>query len=315
MISDTIKSLRKKNNMSQEELAEKLGVSRQSVSLWETGQSQPTIENIVVLTKIFNVSFDSILGENENTEGDTPVINKEIPEDKKPNKKHSLVLLLTVIIALTVIVSVVLFVLLGKDNSDDSVDSNDQVVNSEYLSDTQTSTKPSESKAPVVNEKIDLFEYCKEFAIDKGNVNGDYCIYQQPATLYGGYQDEYFSISYWGDSDMVEFCLHCPLTETQSINFYLRMRGGYNHKYEYLTSKYYRDDGSSIRSASGYIDPKVFSNNYPLNCKEYYGDANGQTEFMEESRVGICDLIKCLKNFVEVENMECDFSAFEFANF
>lgn len=41
MLSDNIKNYRKKNNMSQDELAEKLGVSRQSISLWETGQTQP----------------------------------------------------------------------------------------------------------------------------------------------------------------------------------------------------------------------------------------------------------------------------------
>ena len=36
---------------------------------------------------------------------------------------------------------------------------------------------------------------------------------------------------------------------------------------------------------------------------------------MEESRVGICDLIKLLKEFVRVENMECDFTDFGFKNF
>ena len=114
---------------------------------------------------------------------------------------------------------------------------------------------------------------------------------------------------------MVEFCLHCPLSETYSVNFYLRMRGGYNKKYEYLSSKYYRDTGESLRSAAGYIDPAVFSDSYPISCDKYEGSFDGQNEFMEESRVGICDLIRCLKEFVKVENMECDFSNFEFVNF
>ena len=93
------------------------------------------------------------------------------------------------------------------------------------------------------------------------------------------------------------------------------MRGGYNHKYEYVSSRYYRDNGESVRSATGYIDPAVFSNKYPLSCDKYTGSSIGQNEFMEESRVGICDLIYCLKNFVVVEKMDCDFSAFEFVNF
>lgn len=114
---------------------------------------------------------------------------------------------------------------------------------------------------------------------------------------------------------MVEFCLHCPLSETLSINFYLRMRGGYNKSYEYVSSKYYRDNGAPLRNAAGTIDPTVFSDQYPLNCSQYDGAADGQTEFMEESRVGMCDLIRCLKQFVAAEHMECDFSAFDFVNF
>ena len=162
---------------------------------------------------------------------------------------------------------------------------------------------------------FDLFTYCKDFAIKKGQLNGDYTIYQQPASLYGGYENEYFSISYWAGSDMVEFSLHCPLSDTQSINFYLRMRGGYNKQYEYCSSKYYRDTGNSIRDAYGYIDPAVFYDGYPLSFTKYNGTVNGQTEFLEESRVGLCDLIRCLKKFVEVENMECSFSDFDFKHF
>ena len=114
---------------------------------------------------------------------------------------------------------------------------------------------------------------------------------------------------------MVEFCLHCPLDQTLSHNFYIRMRGGYNKKYEYLSSKYFRDTGESLRAATGYIHPAVFSDSYPISCDEYYGSFEGQNQFMEDTRVGICDLIKLLKEFVTVENMECDFSDFDFIHF
>ena len=66
MLSDNIRSYRKKNNLSQDELAEKIGVSRQSVSFWETGQTQPTIDNIIALSRIFNISSDELLGNTEN---------------------------------------------------------------------------------------------------------------------------------------------------------------------------------------------------------------------------------------------------------
>lgn len=62
MLSDQIRKYRKEKGLSQDELAEKLGVSRQSISLWENGQTQPTIENILALARIFNVSTDAILG-------------------------------------------------------------------------------------------------------------------------------------------------------------------------------------------------------------------------------------------------------------
>ncbi len=45
MLAENIRKYRKDKNLSQDELAEKLGVSRQSISLWENGQTQPTIEN------------------------------------------------------------------------------------------------------------------------------------------------------------------------------------------------------------------------------------------------------------------------------
>lgn len=61
MLSDNIRNYRKENNLSQDELAEKLGVSRQSISLWENGQTQPTIDNIIALAKIFNITADELL--------------------------------------------------------------------------------------------------------------------------------------------------------------------------------------------------------------------------------------------------------------
>ena len=65
MLSDNIRKYRKLNHMSQDELAEKLDVTRQSISLWETGQTQPSLDNIVALTKLFDVSTDDLLGEDE----------------------------------------------------------------------------------------------------------------------------------------------------------------------------------------------------------------------------------------------------------
>ena len=59
-IGEKIYELRKLKGLSQEELAEKLNVSRQSVSLWETNQTVPQIDYLMELSKIFNVSLDEL---------------------------------------------------------------------------------------------------------------------------------------------------------------------------------------------------------------------------------------------------------------
>lgn len=60
-IAERIMTLRKKEGWSQEELAERLGVSRQSVSKWESGASVPDINRILELSEIFDVSTDYLL--------------------------------------------------------------------------------------------------------------------------------------------------------------------------------------------------------------------------------------------------------------
>lgn len=60
-LSDRLQALRKEKNLSQEQLAEKLGVSRQAISKWESSQATPDINNILKLSEIYNVSTDYIL--------------------------------------------------------------------------------------------------------------------------------------------------------------------------------------------------------------------------------------------------------------
>ena len=61
ILADKIIDLRKKNGWSQEELAEKLGVSRQAVSKWEGAQSVPDIQRILEMSRLFGVSTDYLL--------------------------------------------------------------------------------------------------------------------------------------------------------------------------------------------------------------------------------------------------------------
>lgn len=60
-LNDKILKLRKTQGLSQQELANQLGVSRQSISKWELGESQPDINNIITLSDVFGVSTDYLL--------------------------------------------------------------------------------------------------------------------------------------------------------------------------------------------------------------------------------------------------------------
>ena len=63
--SEKLLTLRKANNLTQEQLAEKLDVSRQSISKWESGQATPELEKIVVMSAIFDVTTDYLLKSSE----------------------------------------------------------------------------------------------------------------------------------------------------------------------------------------------------------------------------------------------------------
>lgn len=80
ILADKIINERKKNGWSQEELAEKLSVSRQSVSKWEGAQAIPDIKKIIMMAEIFNVSTDYLL-KDEMEPAD--LLDMQIPEDKE----------------------------------------------------------------------------------------------------------------------------------------------------------------------------------------------------------------------------------------
>lgn len=83
--------LRKKEGMSQADVSEKLNVSRQAVSRWEAGDSRPSIENLQVLCKLYNVKLDDLLDESNE---EVPIENPECQkvecdiERKDKGKRH-----------------------------------------------------------------------------------------------------------------------------------------------------------------------------------------------------------------------------------
>lgn len=61
-LGEKILELRKKNNLSQEELAEKVNVTRQTISKWELGETCPDIKQAKELSRVFKVSLDEMVG-------------------------------------------------------------------------------------------------------------------------------------------------------------------------------------------------------------------------------------------------------------
>lgn len=83
-IGKHLKTLREKNNLTQEQLADKLFVSRSNVSKWERNINLPDAETLLELSKIFNVSVDDILlGNNKNDSSVVLNIYKQIKKQKK----------------------------------------------------------------------------------------------------------------------------------------------------------------------------------------------------------------------------------------
>ena len=101
-ISTTIKKIRKDNNLTQAELADKLGVTYQAVSKWETGKNIPDIAILQEISKIFDVNVDEIISGKKT---------------KKTNKKDRIAL---IIIFSLVIVALIVIIILSMNRSTDT---------------------------------------------------------------------------------------------------------------------------------------------------------------------------------------------------
>ena len=82
-IANRLVTLRKRNSLSQEALAEKLGISRQAVSKWERAEASPDTDNLILLSRIYGISMDELLS----TEDEIPVSYMDMEEEKLPEKE------------------------------------------------------------------------------------------------------------------------------------------------------------------------------------------------------------------------------------
>ena len=88
-ISENIRYHRNRLNLSQEYVADQLGISRQAVSKWETGQSQPTAQNLADLAMLFDISISELVEPGRNKEE----VSKAIKTKEKVGYKTALIIL------------------------------------------------------------------------------------------------------------------------------------------------------------------------------------------------------------------------------
>lgn len=86
--SEKLKSIRKKAGMSQEKLAEKIGVSRQAITKWETDSVIPDIDNMMALSALFNISLDELLSNEKTEKKQTDYLYESVTEYDIDNLKR-----------------------------------------------------------------------------------------------------------------------------------------------------------------------------------------------------------------------------------
>lgn len=79
-LPEKIKELRKQYDLSQEQLADKIGVSTQAITKWETGGGLPDIENLVSIAALFNIAIDELLSAEKLKEHPDFLLNESVTE-------------------------------------------------------------------------------------------------------------------------------------------------------------------------------------------------------------------------------------------
>ena len=91
-VGEKINNIRKMAGMTQEELAEKMNVSRQTISKWEKGISSPDLESVIVLCDLFEISLDDLLKEGESVKEEKISLQDMIKINQR-NQKQTILLI------------------------------------------------------------------------------------------------------------------------------------------------------------------------------------------------------------------------------
>ena len=332
MIGDNIRKYRKANNMSQDELAEKLDVTRQSISLWENGQTQPSLEYIVTLAKFFGVSTDDLLSDSAAGKSES---EQSFAAAKPKKKKTALILsLIAVCLAAVIVAGVFMFPGIIKTISSglSAVGIIDNSVSSKKTSSKKTgsSKKTTVKKITVVNPKSgsnttssavksnDLYGTLKQFILKNGTTRGSSCIFGKTAPTYGGGQGDNFSVGYWSSTDEVTVCMTYNLVGIDDkfcLNTYLHIPKTNNGIYKYVSSYNLKSTGETFYEADGFITASQFNRSSPLPCSSFFGPEERQSSFLELCRDSMSSLLSCMESFLTKEKIGYTLVDFGFTDY
>ena len=108
--ADKILDLRKKSGLTQEELAEKLAVSRQAISRWEMGLAVPDASNLLQISQLFKVTVDYLIKDEYSCDEDIPIVKSKEESLSREMKKVPAMIKSTLIgLAISVILALLLF--------------------------------------------------------------------------------------------------------------------------------------------------------------------------------------------------------------
>lgn len=107
--------LRKQKGLSQEELANRLNVSRQTVSKWEVGDSTPDMEKLIAMSDLFDVSLDNLVMGKEDAPQSPPtiksefatVLNEKVLTEKNKNKARNVLKIIAIILGAIILIDVI----------------------------------------------------------------------------------------------------------------------------------------------------------------------------------------------------------------
>jgi putative transcriptional regulator len=136
MFSENLKTLRKQKGFSQEELAARLNVVRQTISKWEKDLSVPDADTLIRLAEILEVSVSELLGtkiENENVTNDVAEQLSRINEQLaiKNRRSRRIWKVVAIILAVIVLVNIFIAVFFSVPNLDDNIQNNQPAVSDE----------------------------------------------------------------------------------------------------------------------------------------------------------------------------------------